>query len=90
MREISIRRVRIVVSGRTIARNAGRELGASFASALAAKLAAALGAHSGSAPVSIGSISVRVPADGTPGTMAQAVTQAVGARIHERPRGENR
>jgi len=90
MRDISIRRIRIVVTGRAIARSAGRELGAAFASALPAKIAAAIAAHRGIAPANIGSISVHVPANGTPSSMAQAVGQAVGARMADRAPGAKR
>ncbi|HMI57884.1 MAG TPA: hypothetical protein VK511_07545 [Gemmatimonadaceae bacterium] len=89
MREVSIRRIRIVVAGRAIARSAARELGASFASALPAQIAALVARHQAGA-VNLNAISVRVPANGTPGAMAQAVTKAVGAKMNDRVSGERR
>jgi hypothetical protein len=83
MREISIRRIRIVVAGRAVSRTAARELGASFASALPAKIAAIVAQHH-TAAVSLESISVRVQTSGTPDTMAEAVTQSVRAQMNLR------
>lgn len=81
MRDISIRRIRIVLAGRAMARDAARELGGAVAAAVGTALASAADAHPSGGSLDTASIGVRVPMHASALAMAAAVGAAVESRM---------